>query len=29
MTTESVVALLCAAAIVLYLLYTLLRPEKF
>ncbi len=29
MTTDSVVALLCAAAIVLYLLYTLLRPEKF
>ena len=29
MTTDSVVALLCAAAIVLYLLYTLRRPEKF
>lgn len=29
MTAESVIALLCASAIVLYLLYTLLRPEKF
>ena len=29
MTGASVIALLCSAAILLYLLYTLLRPEKF
>ena len=29
MTGESVIALLCSAAVLLYLLYTLLRPEQF
>ena len=29
MTAESWIAVLLAAAIVAYLLYTLLRPEKF
>ena len=29
MSTDSVVALACAAAVLLYLIYTLLRPEKF
>lgn len=29
MTLESVLALLCSAALLLYLLYTLLKPEKF
>ena len=29
MTLESVIALLVSAALLVYLLYTLLRPEKF
>lgn len=29
MSLDSVIALACAAAILLYLIYTLLRPEKF
>ena len=29
MSPESVIALLCSAAILAYLLYTLLRPERF
>ncbi len=29
MTPDTVIALLCSAAILVYLLYTLLRPEKF
>ena len=29
MTAESWIALGCAAAILVYLVYTLLRPEKF
>jgi len=29
MTGESVIALLCAATALVYLLYTLLRPERF
>ena len=29
MTTESIIAALAAAAVLIYLVYTLLRPEKF
>ena len=29
MTTESSIAMLLAVAILIYLVYTLLRPEKF
>jgi K+-transporting ATPase KdpF subunit len=29
MTTESLIAAIVAAAVLVYLVYTLLRPEKF